>query len=444
MKNFTEFPFDEIGKLATKLIEEAYGATQLVPTATPEVAPIPKSGEGIDGLTDALHNIVTGSAGLAAPTMIGHMDTAAHPAAVFADALVAALNNNLLFREISPFASQVEEMMVDQIGQHLGLTATGNEGWKGTFTSGGSLANLTGLFAAVGGFTDVEDRAGCELFVPACAHTSVKKAAAILGIPSSRVSTIQSDDQGRADPNALVDALQQSAAKRKVVVGVLGSTVHGAVEDISVLARIATQYNAWLHVDAVYGGALAFSHEHRHLLAGLDLADSVILGPQKWMYVPRVSAIVWVKGKERFDELLGMGMPYSATGDVNRGNWGLQGSRRADAVTLWATLRYLGTDVLGDEIDRSIALTRRFYDLLMHSKSLKPSHLPDLNLLCFQHNGSANGQSLGQIHRLLGRGDVPWVSLSQWQECKLLRAVLLSPGTTEEHLIELIKFLEEK
>jgi len=261
MEAFRVFPFEAVGKLATALIREAYESAPPTPASSPDIGVIPDDGEGFEGLTEVFRSVVTGSAGLAAPNMMGHMDTAPHPAAAFTDALVSAVNNNLLFRELSPLASRVEESLVADIGMRLGLSAS----WAGTFVSGGSLANLTALFAAVGGFTEVESRSECDLFLPECAHVSLKKSAAVLGIPAGRLHVLPGDALGRSNTAALRAALGVSTARRKIVVGILGSTVHGAVEDIQELVEATTAHDAWLHVDAVYAGALAFSRQHRHL-----------------------------------------------------------------------------------------------------------------------------------------------------------------------------------
>lgn len=435
MDSFRGFPFAAAGEFATAMIRRVYEAEQLAPTANPAVAAIPEEGEGMEGLVDAFRGFVSGSAGLAAAGMAGHMDTAPHPAAAFADALVSAANNNLLFRELSPLASRIEEVTLADLGARLGLSAD----WAATFASGGSLANLTALFAATGGFGGAADRAQCALFAPECAHVSIRKSAAVLGICAERYHVVAGDAQGRADVSGLRDALRASNARRKVVVGVLGSTVHGAVEDIRALAEASSAHGAWLHVDAAYGGGLAFSHRHRGALRGLDAADSIVIAPQKWMFVPRVSAIVWVKGRDRFDRALGTEMPYSAAAESHRGRWGLQGSRRADAVTLWVVLRYVGARSLGCEVDRQIDLTRSFWKQLSADDLLEPTHPPDLNLLCFRYRD--RNLSERRTHEQLGRGDFPWVSLSAWRQEPLFRSVLLSPGTDEAVLGELIKAL---
>ena len=159
------------------------------------------------------------------------------------------------------------------------------------------------------------------------------------------------------------------------------------------------------------------------------------------MYVPRVSSIVWVKGQD-FDRALGVDLPYSATGEPHRGRWGLQGSRRADVITLWAVLRYVGARALGNEIDRTIGLAQEFWRMLSVDSALEPTHAPDLNLLCFRYR-QKDDDALRRAHRALGVGDVPWVSLARWRDHSLFRSVLLSPSTTEKHLRKLIATLHQ-
>lgn len=437
MDAFSRFPFDAAGELAARIIRQAYESSQFAPDGNPQVAAIPEAGEGFPALADAFANVLSGSVRLAAPGMMGHMDTAPHPAGAFMDAVLSALNNNLLFREISPFASRVEELLVKDIGSRLGLSPR----WAGTFASGGSIANLTALFAATGGYPGVGERSTCELFLPECAHTSIRKAAAVLGLRREQLKVVAGDELGRSDTESLRAHLASSRAERKIVVGVLGSTIHGAVEDLRRLTSVCKAFGAWLHVDAIHGGALAFSKRHRELLAGLDEADSVAVAPQKWMYVPRVSAIVWVKGDGEFKRLLGLDLPYSQSAELNRGRLGLQGSRRADAVCLWAVLRYIGAGSLGAEIDRTIELTRAFHEMLGTDERLEPTHEPALNLLCFRYRARASAEEMCAVQRNLGIGDVPWVSVSEWRGETVFRAVLLSPRTNESHLRRLIQRL---
>ncbi len=430
--HFSGFDHQQAGTLIAETIAAAYQRVNVKPLTQIEIAPLPQQGNGFDGFRKLLADYSAASCALASPAMIGHMDTAPHPLAAYADAVVSALNNNLLFRELSPAASRVEEHMLSELANRMQLRSD----WHGTFTSGGSLANLSALFAATGGFGGVAERGRVSFFVPECTHTSVLKSAAVLGVPPGRIHVSEGDDQGRADPVALADRLRQFRQQKPdgiaIVVAVLGSTIHGAIEPIDQLADVCEEYGAWLHVDAIYGAALAFSSNHCHCLEHLDRANSVVAAPQKWMFVPRVSAMLWVKGKATFDESLAFSNNYSTNKQTHRGTWGLQGSRRADAVTLWAVLNYTGTDALGEEVDVAIARTGLFHNLLQDHRSLQPTHSPDLNLQCFNYREAGRQADVDSAtYRKLGRDEYPWVSISRWRDTDMFRAVLLSPAIGE-------------
>lgn len=430
---------ETFAQLASELVEVLdgiYTAKRPIPDTCQTLPDIPAIGGGAAALPELWQTIVDGSTNLASPYMSGHMDTAPHPYGVLTQTLVSALNNNMLFRELSPIASDIEENLITLFGERLGLSTD----WGGTWASGGSIANLTALFAAVGGYSDTSRRDLVHMLLPASGHASLKKAAAILGIPPTQIHYLQCDDAGRID----VDVLKQSLSAlpkdaRPVVVSVLGTTIHGSVDRINDIATLCQQYGAWHHVDAIYSGALMFSTTHRHFLKGLDRADSIVLGPQKWMYVPRVSAVVMIKGRDHFDETLGIAMPYSISGESHRGFWGIQGSRPADAVVLWALLQTLGMDAMGEMVDRSIALTQEFHTLLNGTRYFTPTHTPDLNLQTIR---PTTGHNVMDIQSKLHEHGGLWASVSDWNGERLLRTVLLSPKLTPNHLAEFCTSLD--
>jgi len=416
-----------LGECLAARLADSYAAVRPLPRNTAEIPDIPATGQGIEAVDALWGRIVDDSAHLGTPWMSGHMDTAPHPVAAMTQALVAALNNNLLFRELSPLASKVEEQLVDFFGRTLGL----DNDWNGTWASGGSVANLTALFAAVGGYEN-HDRSAFHLVIPESGHASLKKAAAILGIAPDQLHTVACDHAGRLDPEALSSQLKALPKGAKpIVVSVLGNTIHGSVDDVDTISDIAANFGAWHHVDAIYGAALAFSTSHKHFLRGIHRVDSIVLGPQKWMYVPRVSAIVLIRGKRLFDERLGFGVPYSVSEEAHRGYWGVQGSRPADALVLWALLQTIGTEAVGKLVDQTIELTRTFHDILLGSELVAPAHTPDLNLQVIRVLRDVDPLDL---QRRLTEAGTTWLSVSRWRGETFLRAVLLSPSLTTAHL----------
>ena len=238
--------------------------------------------------------------------------------------------------------------------------------------------------------------------------------------------------------------LAQAPDSRNIVVSVLGTTIHGALDDLPAIARVCRARDCWLHVDAIYAAALAFSNQHRARLAGLELADSLAIAPQKWMYVPRVCALLYLRDRKVFEFALARSMPYSQGEKDDRGTWGLQGSRRADAVTLWATLQVLGRAELGRMVDGSLDLAQRFYQMLDSHPLAGPSHRPDLNLQTFRWGQpDPSGERLLALQAALAETGRGWLSVSRWRGESLLRSVLLPSATGEGHLARLLDDLTQ-
>lgn len=423
-------------------LQSVYQGERPMPAGQVSELAIADTGLASGELAQIWRNLIADSTQLASPWMIGHMDSAPHPAAAMTDAIVSALNNNLLFRELSPLASQVEELLITEFAQQLQLPSH----TAGLFCSGGSLANLTALFAAVGGYGSAIPRDDILLALPDSGHTSLTKAAAILGFPARNVVKIATDEGGRLRPENLDAVLGGSRHALKIAVGVMGGTVTGAVDDFSDLGEVTQQHGAWLHIDGIYGGALAYSRHNRHHLTGIAKAQSIVLGPQKWLYVPRLSALALFPGAGKdgdFDQRLAVPMPYSAGGESHRGTWGLQGSRRADALTLWVLLKMLGRREIGRLVDEGIELTRRFHALLETSPVTTPLHLPDLNLQAFRLGAAdKSGERLLEVQKQLTKNGRGWLSVAPWKGEYLLRSVLLNPETTDAHLEGVIDDLQ--
>lgn len=433
---------DQLRELLSSLADrlaETISPSRPLPGAIPTPASIPEVGLGITALNDLWSEIVSGSAMLGCPGMIGHMNTAPDPIASLTDALVSQLNNNLIFQELSPVASRIEELLIREFAARLNLPAE----TTGAFCSGGSLANLTALFAAVGGFSDVSGRENTVLVFGESAHSSIPKAASILGIPTRNVVYLPTDDSGHMIPDTLANILRRLPLRsRRIVVATLGTTLQGAVDDVAAISKISKSYDAWLHVDAVYGGNLAFSLRHRHLLYDLKEADSIAVAPQKWLYVPRLSALVLFPKREIFNRNLDWPLPYSLSEGHHRGQWSIQASRRADAVTLWVLLQIVGAKGVGDRVDRSIDLARYLFQLLKSHPRFRPQHSPNLALQLFQIDPpNTSADHLAGLHRELTHKGSYWLSLAEWRGQTYLRAALLNPATCASHLMELLEDL---
>jgi glutamate/tyrosine decarboxylase-like PLP-dependent enzyme len=464
-------------------IEESAGKTFVV-------RPLLDEGRGLEGLPDMWQEMVYHSAKLSSPQAMGHMDTAPHPVAALTDALVSSLNNNLLFREISPLASVIEEQLIEEFAAMLSLP----QSCPGIWTSGGSLANLTALFAAAGGYNerDAPLRHKVKIIAGERGHASVAKAARILGVPMATVPPLDVNvgcvNVGKVE-EAVVRAKAQEGITHPVVVATLGGTVNGHVDNVALLGEVCARHGAWFHVDAIWGGALMYSADpaSRAHLNGLEHANSVSLGPQKWLFAPRLCALTLfpkLLTSDEFDATLAAAMPYSARSSGGGGSadgggcvgdddgdgssfermlpnrsWGLQGSRRADCLPLWATLQVLGRDGVRSYVDKSMSLTRDVHDHLLalgaeqqqhagqtssssgHVK-LEPTHTPQLNLLTIRANKGEKDLALRLQRKLMNRGEA-WVSVAPVGNEYLMRCVLANPELELSHCKAMLASLAE-
>jgi glutamate/tyrosine decarboxylase-like PLP-dependent enzyme len=429
-----------LDQLLTQL-EAADGRSPLPEQPTAASAAIPQSSRSQDDLLDDLESVVEGSMNPAHPGYIGHMDTMPTTISVLGDLVASAVNNNMLSVEMSPVFSELEVELTEAIADEFGLGP--NAG--GVLASGGSLANLHALSVARNHAFDVHGGglAGldCEpvVFASEVSHTSLQKAAMLLGLGTDAIVAVETDDRSRMDPAALEQAIERAKRDGRAplcVVATAGTTTTGNIDSLPEIHQIADDHGLWFHVDAAYGGTLVFSEAERDRLDGIEAADSVTFNPQKWCYVAKTCAMALFADVDVLQEEFRIGAPYMRGDDAipNLGELSVQGTRRAEVLKLWLTFQHLGRDGLEQLIDESYRLTAEVRDRIAEHEALELASEPEMNLVCFRaapewcppdERDDLNSR-LQQT--LLSENDV-FVSLPTYRDSRWLRVVLLNPFT---------------
>ena len=319
----------------------------------------------------------------------------------------------------------------------------------GLMTAGGSLANLHAVAVARNKRFGVHDGGIAPLGVEAvilaseAVHTSFRKAAMLLGLGSHAVELVPTDELGRIDVPALearIVAVREEGRAPFCVVGIAGTTVTGNIDPLPELAEIAVREGLWFHVDAAYGGALAFSPRERQRLVGIELADSVTFNPQKWMYVAKTCAMVLFRDMAVVEEEFEIGKPYfsSAPDARNLGEIGIQGTRAPDVLKLWLTLQHIGADGYAELIDRTNDTARRFLAQVERRPVLRLASPPEMNIVCFRAEpDGVPPEGLDVLNSDLRRyllSEGFFLSLPHFRGQCWLRAVLLNPFTNSGHV----------
>ncbi len=454
---------DEIATLLHQvidlLVETMAQATDRSPLPEPLIsstyawAKLPNNSVPIAALLDEVKAHLHGSMNAAHPGYIGHMDSIPTTLSVIADLLVAALNNNMLSVEMSPVFSRLEMLVLQQIAQLFGLGPQAN----GVLVSGGSLANLQALIVARNQAfnaleTGIPSGQQPVFLVSEVAHTSFKKAAMVMGlgtraaipVATNQNSQIEIDDLNTKLAQAKTDGQQPFA-----IVATAGTTVTGSIDPIYQMASIAKLNKLWFHVDAAYGGALMFSDCYQSQLAGIEQADSVTFNPQKWLYVAKTSAIVMFRQFDQLQKQFRVLAPYMHDHDdwPNLGELTVQGTRHADILKLWLSLQHIGRDGYSAIIDHNYELTKTFTAAVKARQFLRLASEPQMNLVCFRAEPAAlptdhlDDWNHGLQQWLLQTGNT-FLSLPTYRGQRWLKAVLLNPFTTVDHIHRLFSHVD--
>ena len=313
-----------------------------------------------------------------------------------ADLLAAGLNPNVGGWSLSAGASELELHLMRWIAGRFGLPA----GSGGLMTSGGAASNFTALKAARDAHAPGNVRAdgvdGMRLVLYASeeAHATIAEAADMMGLGERAVRSIPTDDDFRMRAEELERAVAEDLAagmRPFCAVATAGTTATGAIDPLRAIAGICERHGLWLHVDAAYGGAAAFAPELRHLLDGIELADTISFDPHKWLYTPQSSACLLARDPGRLRAAFSIDAAYvredaemSGRG-INIGELGPQWSRAFIALKVWMSLAAHGTDAYARRIAHDVELARYLDERVRAHPDLEPTCPVTLSIACFRY-----------------------------------------------------------
>jgi aromatic-L-amino-acid decarboxylase len=378
--------------------------------------------------------------------------------AVLAEALVAALNPQLATLARSQLASKIEHETIRWIGERVGWPGD----FGGTFTSGGNEANFTALalalaYAAPEYVNDGLFAIGAQpvFYCSAEAHHSLDKSAGLLGIGRRAVRRIRVNARVQLDPVRLREQIEEdleAGLKPFCIVSTAGTTNSGAIDDTPALAEIAREFGLWLHLDGAYGAAAIFSDKHRDLVRGIELADSVTIDPHKWLSMPFAAGVILTPHPEMLEQTFSVITPYmpktANASQVDNFKLSTQWSRRMNSLKLYLTLRVHGRQAYEQLIDEQLALAARTAERIQQSEYLElasPQALPILNLRLKTRDRIGENE-LERLHaeivQEVTRDGKRWISMTKVDGRSVIRFMIISYLTTEEHVSELLNALD--
>ncbi|MGH2787339.1 MAG: pyridoxal phosphate-dependent decarboxylase family protein [Actinomycetota bacterium] len=370
--------------------------------------------EGIGGM-EALRSLLDGVDGIigsAGPRFFHFVVGGTTPAALGADWITSAWDQNNGAWVSAPLGARLEIVALAWLRELFGLPAS----WGGVLTTGATMANFTGIACARRWWAQQHgvdvDRDGLShlpgmpVLSSGYIHPSATKALAMLGIGRGRVQVFTRDDVGRLDPGGMEDALRELGGKPGIIVANAGEVNAGEFDPIEVMADLAERYGCWLHVDGAFGLFAAASPNSRHLVAGIDRANSVIADGHKWLNVAYDCGFAFIRDPSLLVGPFATAAAYLPEHDEARPNYfnlAPESSRRARSFAVWATLLAYGRSGYRQLVEHHLHLARHMADLVDSAPDLERLAEVGLNIVCFRFRPSGiAGNELDELNRRLG------------------------------------------
>src|SRR6478736_10235836 len=356
-----------------------------------EMPAMPEKGIGAEKTLQFFKNnyahLVTNSAG---PRYFGFITGGSTPAAVAGDWLVSTYDQNNCGSNDS-IAPQLERQTLNFLRQIFGL----DENYFGSFTTGATISNFVGLSLArqwAGeklGFdfseTGLTDLSKIKI-ISGTAHSSIFKSLSMLGFGRKSLTKIPTQPNREAiDLNALENFLKANSDHPIILIANAGTVNTVDFDDLRAINQLKSKYNLWLHVDAAFGGFAALSEKFKHLVEGINHADSICVDAHKWLNVPYDAAMQFTRHQDLQLKVFQNSAAY--LGDPSQSpdffHYTPENSRRFRALPSWFTLIAYGKEGHQEIVERNCACAKSFGNLIEGSKEFKLLSPVRMNVVCF-------------------------------------------------------------
>jgi len=413
-------------------------------------AEAPREGEPFDRIFDDFERLVMpGITHWNHPRFFAYFAISAAPVTVLAEALAATLDVNAMLWRTSPAATELEDVTLAWLRRMLGLP----DAFAGIVYDTASIGGFTALAAAREaldldirgrGMAGRTDLAPLRVYLTAHTHSHIEKGAIALGIGRENVVTVPVDDDFAMVPQALAQAIDEDRAAGRMpmcAVATVGTTSTTSTDPIAAIRAVTRERGVWLHVDAAYGGPAAILPEFRWLLDPAHDADSIVVNPHKWMFVPVDLSVLYVRDPELLRRTFSLTSDVLATyesGVHNYMDYGLQLGRRFRALKLWFALRTFGVHGMQERLRNHIALAQELATWIESEPNWAVAAPHPLSVVCFRFepDPAIEAAALDELnaaimHAVNATGEA-FLSSTRLRDRLVLRVAIGNERTTRE------------
>lgn len=336
------------------------------------------------------------------PRFFAYFASSGSAAGLLGEMLTAGFNVNAMLWRTSPAATELEWVVCRWLLRLMGLP----DSFDGHINDTASMSTLVALAAAreaLGrdirqrGLAGRSDLSQLLVYASEQAHSSVEKAVVTLGLGRDGFRVVPADGDFRMDVSALRRMVEDDLARGRLpvaVVATVGTTATTSIDPVLAISEVCKEFRVWLHVDAAHGGAMAVVPEWRGVLAGAELADSLVVNPHKWLFTPLDCSVLYTTHPEVLRRAFSVVPEYLATPETGREtgfgarnlmDYGVSLGRRMRALKLWFVLRHYGGDGLAERIRQHVQMAHWLQGRLAATPGWEVSAPVPMATVCFRH-----------------------------------------------------------
>lgn len=417
----------------------------------------PKDSEQLKSIMSDVNNIIMpGVTHWQSPNFYAYFPANSSYPSILGEMLTATLGVQGMIWETSPAASELEELMMNWLKKMMGLP----KDFYGVIQDTASTATLVALLTArerIGeyqingiGYLTNEYRIYCSTE----AHSSIEKAVKIAGFGKEALVKVEVDEELKMIPEKLEEAMKCDIMEGLIpcfVVSAMGTTGTVAIDPVNEIADICNRFKVWHHIDAAYAGTATILEENRHMIYGIEKADSYVFNPHKWMFTNFDCSAYFVKDKEaliKTFEILPEYLKTNADSEVNNyRDWGIQLGRRFRSLKLWFVIRSMGVNGIKEKIRNHIQWAKELSELVKSDNNFILHEPQNLACVCFRLKNDRklkldeyNKAGKELIDRINKSGKL-YISHTKVNDEFTFRFVIGNTYVTKKHILEAWEFI---
>jgi len=422
----------------------------------------PATSESMESILADFHRIILpGITHWNHPGFFAYFANSSSAPGILGEMLATALNVNGMLWRTSPSATELEELVTDWLRQMLGLPS----GFQGVIIDTASVSTLVALTAAreaihkrvrEEGLSGRTDLPRLCLYCSDHTHSSIEKAAIILGVGQEGVRKIPSDAEFRMKPDQLAAAIAEDKKNGWLpfaAVATVGTTSTTSIDPVPAIADICQREKLWLHVDGAYGGMAAIVPEMRSVLDGCDRADSFVTNPHKWLFTPMDCSVLFTRHVDTLKQAFSLVPEYLKTTDDKVNNymdWGVQLGRRFRALKLWFVIRSFGIEGMIGILREHCRLAREFASWVDADPDFERLAPVPFSVVCFRYHpkgiadeGKLEHMNAQIIDRINTTGEA-FLSHTKLNGRYTIRLAIGNIATAEKHVARVWELVKQE